>query len=129
MSENLLLDTCALIWLACRSRKLSPKTYTAIDDADIVYVSTISAWEIGLKVAKGQLTLSCSPREWFARAMDVHSLTPISLSLDVLMTANELPWHHRDPADRFITATAILQSLIIVTTDKHIAKYPVDTIC
>ena len=103
MSERcLLLDTCALIWLAIDAPELSGRSRTAIDEADMVCVSAISAWEISLKVARNALDLPLQPAEWFGRVLDHHHLNLAALSVDILVAANTLPWHHRDPADRFI---------------------------
>ena len=126
---KLVLDTCALLWLTTGDGKLSPLAKAAIDDAEVVLVSAISLWEIGLKQNKGQLELPLSPREWFQRALDVHGLAVASLSLDILSGANELPWHHRDPADRFIIATAIQEHCPVVTADAHFEQYGIDVLC
>lgn len=69
------------------------------------------------------------PRDWFERAIDVHRLNLTELSVEVLTHANELPRHHRDPADRFIIATAQLNGLGIVTGDKRFSSYDVETMC
>lgn len=126
---KLVLDTCALLWLATGGGKLSPVAKAAIDDAEVVLVSAISLWEIGLKQSKGQLELPLPPEEWFNRALDVHGLAVASLSLDILSRANELPWHHRDPADRFIIATAIQEQCPVVTADAHFEQYGIDVLC
>lgn len=123
MPENLILDTCALIWLVSADKKLSSHARREIDAATIVYVSAISAWEISLKVAKGQLKLPVLPLEWFERALAVHNLHIAALTPEVLIFANELPWHHHDPADRFIIATATIERLCVVTADKRFTEY------
>ena len=98
--RRLLLDTCALIWLVAGRQDLSDTAREAIDRADLVHVSAISAWEVSLKVARDQLNLPLPPRTWFDRALSRHNLASAPLTIDVLVSANELPWHHRDPADR-----------------------------
>ena len=68
MSErSLLLDTCALIWLSSGASQLTERARTAIDAADMVWVSAISVWEISLKVARETLELSAPPEAWFSR--------------------------------------------------------------
>ena len=129
MRRNLILDTCALVWLVSGNKRLSEDAKVEIEAAQVVYVSPISAWEVSLKTARGALELPLPPREWFDRALDAHHLTLSDLSVDVLMRANELPWHHRDPADRFIIATAKLDSLVVVTDDKRFQAYDVETLC
>lgn len=128
MRDGLILDTCALVWLACDSDRLSSHARGEIDASRRVYVSAISAWEISLKAARGTLELPMPAARWFERALDVHSLTLADLSVEVLVHANELPWHHRDPADRFIIATAQLNDLTVVTDDRRFDAYGVETI-
>jgi len=36
-----------------------------------------------------------------------------------------LPLHHRDPFDRLLVAQALVESLILVTSDKKLAQYGV----
>ena len=126
MSErSLLLDTCALIWLSTGASDLSEQARTSINTADTVWVSAISAWEISLKVVREALILPTAPDEWFNRTMDYHHLSLAALSVDVLVAANSLPWHHRDPADRFIIATARVLGAAVVTADRKFQQYDV----
>lgn len=128
MRKHLILDTCALVWLVAGHDRLSEEARREIESAQLVYVCPISAWEISLKCTRGTLELPLPPREWFDRALQVHHLTLTDLSVEVLMHANTLPWHHRDPADRFIIATAQKQSLAIVTGDERYKAYGVETL-
>lgn len=123
MPRSLLLDTCAVIWLVSGGKELSRSARRQIDEAPRVYVSAISAWEISLKAARGDMELPVEPEDWFHRVLEQHDLALAELSTDVLTAANRLPWHHRDPADRFILATARLRRLTIVTTDRRFPPY------
>lgn len=127
-NSNLMLDTCALIWLVSGSGKISKETLRKISEVEMVYVSAISAWEISLKVARNQLELPKEPKEWFEMAIECHNLFLIPLDLDILIQANNLPWHHRDPADRFIIASAIRENVTVVTADKRFNAYDIDVI-
>jgi len=98
---------------------------SAIDSADTVLVSSISAWEIGMKAARKQLEFPIPSKAWFLKALDVHGLTLADLSVDVLTGANELPWHHRDPADRFIISTAVVENCPVVTGDRRFLEYDI----
>jgi PIN domain nuclease of toxin-antitoxin system len=100
----------------------------AIDRADTVWVSAISAWEISLLVSKQKLILPDTSKSWFEKVLDQHRLSLAGLSVDVLVSANELPWHHRDPADRFIIATAQATGASVVTTDRKFELYDVPVV-
>ena len=126
--RRLILDTCALLWLASGSRRLSRRTIQEIDTARAVQVSAISAWEISLKVATQDLELPLPPADWFGAAVRNHGLIVAPLDVDILIAANQLPWHHRDPADRFIIATARRHRLTVVTGDKRFDLYGIAVI-
>lgn len=126
--KRLLLDTCALLWLVSGSERLSQRARDSIKRATVVYVSAVSAWEISLKVAQDALSLPRSPEEWFPLALDKHSLVLANLSVEVLCSANRLPFHHRDPADRFIIATAQLKKAAVVISDKRFSLYGIPLI-
>jgi PIN domain nuclease of toxin-antitoxin system len=128
MRRHLILDTCALVWLVAGHDRLSEEARADIEAAQLVYICPISAWEISLKAEKGTLELPLPPLEWFNRALDVHHLALTDLSVEVLMHANTLPWHHRDPADRFIIATAQMENLTVVTRDERFKDYGVKTL-
>lgn len=123
MAESLLLDTCALIWLATGSNELSKETRLLIARAPRVFVSAVSAWEIAVKCYKGKLTLPCDPRRWFTGVIEKYDLDVLGLDSDEMLAASELPWHHKDPADRFIIATAQKNSLPVVTGDGNFPLY------
>ena len=125
---NLLLDTCVLLWLASGSRSLSKEARRRIDNSFVVYVSPISLWEIARKVQQGMLQLPLEPSEWFARVREQHNLTLLSLSEAVMFRSATLPEIHKDPADRFIIATALINNLVIVSSDHNFPKYGVTCI-
>jgi PIN domain nuclease of toxin-antitoxin system len=125
----MILDTCALLWLASGDKKLSRSTLKEINQAPAVYISAISAFEIALKVAKGKLKLPKPPQEWFEKVSEHHGLTVLPLELNVCITAAQLPPIHNDPYDRFIIAAAKLHDLTVVTTDEQFEKYGLKVIC
>jgi len=129
MPDTMILDTCALLWLVSDSNRLSDSVRRDLDAAQFVYVSPISAWEIGILVKKDRLVLPKSPKDWFEAAVDAHDLVLAHLSVAVLTRANDLPWHHRDPADRFIIASANLLGATVVTADERFRAYDVPVVC
>ncbi|MFP4378154.1 MAG: type II toxin-antitoxin system VapC family toxin, partial [Spirochaetales bacterium] len=103
----MLLDTCALLWLVEGSARLSAETKQSIDREAIVAVSAISAFEIALKYRHNKLTLPMPPEEWWERSSAHHRIDILDLTPAVAMRATRLPAVHKDPADRFIIATAM----------------------
>lgn len=119
----MMLDTCALLWLSTRDRKLSRSAVKQINEAPAVYVSAISGFEIALKVARGRLDLPCSPKEWFENIVQHHGLEVLALELNVCIAAVQLPPIHDDPCDRFIIAAAKIHGLSVVTADERFEEY------
>jgi PIN domain nuclease of toxin-antitoxin system len=121
----MMLDTCALLWLATGGKELSRATLKEINEAPAVYISAISGFEVAIKMARGKLKLPHPPAEWFEKVVEHHGLTVLPLELDVCIKAAGLPPIHHDPCDRFIIAAAKLHDLAVVTTDGWFEKYGV----
>lgn len=122
-----LLDTCAVIWLGSDG-ELAAAAVRAIDEAAMdggVFVSPISAWEIGLLTARGRLRLSAEPVKWWRRLTDT-GVQVAPLSPDILIASSYLPAPNeqlRDPADRIIAATARDLDMRIVSRDSVLLDY------
>jgi PIN domain nuclease of toxin-antitoxin system len=123
----LLLDTCAVIWIA-EDQAISDTAARALDKAyatgQFVYVSPITAWEVGLLVAHGRLTTIIKPQLWFERVLDVPNMRLADMSPDLLISSSFLPGEPpRDPADRIIAATAREFGYALVTRDRELLHY------
>jgi PIN domain nuclease of toxin-antitoxin system len=123
----LLLDTCAVIWVA-EDQPISETAALAFDEAhaadQFVYVSPITAWEVGLLVARGRLTMIVKPQLWFGRLLDVANMRLADMSPDLLISSSFLPGEPpRDPADRIIAATAREYGYTLVTRDRLLLGY------
>jgi PIN domain nuclease of toxin-antitoxin system len=118
----ILLDTCALIWLAIGG--LSSPAKSLLDEGDTqALVSPISAWELGTLAARGRVTLAAEPQAWFRRALDAGlSLAP--MPWDVLLASTQLTAPTlRDPADRILAATARTYGYRLMTRDRPLLEF------
>jgi PIN domain nuclease of toxin-antitoxin system len=122
---NVLLDTCAFLWLAAGDPKLSKTAKQAIERSAVVFVSVMSGFEIALKHRRSKLYLPAEPGDWFTRIVLHHNLEVLALELDDAVRAATLPDFHRDPCDRFIIAAALRLGLPVVTTDPVFREYGV----
>ncbi|MBM4366313.1 MAG: type II toxin-antitoxin system VapC family toxin [Deltaproteobacteria bacterium] len=119
----IVLDTCTLLWLV--NGELPPAVAERIaNHDDAVLVTAVSAWEIGVKHAKGKLVLPMPPAEWWARVIDAHGLGEVPIEPAVALHATQLPPLHADPADRMIVATAMVLRATLLTPDPLIRAYP-----
>lgn len=124
-SSALLLDTHVLVWLATGDPRLSARFVDALGSEDNKpLVSTITAWEYADLHARGRFPGAVG----FSQILQSFVLEVVPLPVDVWRTAEHLPDIHRDPVDRMLVAHALLSDLPIATADRHIARYPVETI-
>ena len=126
--HRILCDTCALIWLATGDAKLSRMTRTIIREAELLCFSSISIWEIARKVKAGELEIPVSPTLFAAMLVKQYGMKELPLDNAVMLRSSALPEIHKDPADRFIIATALLNDCVVVTGDHRFSEYGVDTI-
>jgi PIN domain nuclease of toxin-antitoxin system len=118
----ILLDTHALIWLDEANPRLGSKASKAIDDAftaGTLMVSAISFWEVGTLVEKGRLRLEMDLAAW-RQDFFGQGLIELPVSGEIAIKAASLRPFHGDPADRLIAATALLNSLTLVTADERL---------
>ena len=128
MTKPLLLDTCALLWLASSPDRISADVRREIAESEVRYVSSMTFWEIVFKCQIGKLKLGLDPVVWLERVERKFALTVVGVSHELMVNAALLPLHHRDPADRFIIATALKMNLTVVTNDDNFQKYGIQTI-
>ena len=123
----LLLDTCAAIWFADNQRMSTPAV-DAMDRAfavnNPVFVSPISAWEIGILCARGRIRFPVPPQSWFQRLRTTRGMALADLSPEILIASSFLPGQApRDPADRILAATAREYGYRLVTRDRPLLDY------
>ncbi len=123
----MLLDTCAALWIA-KDDPLSKSFVAAFDEAlesnESVYVSPITAWELGILASRGRLTGAISPAKIFQIICGRPGIVPAILPPSVLIDSSFLPGAPpNDPADRIIIATAREYGLCVVTRDRLILSY------
>ena len=100
---------------------LSAKAIAAIRDAEQVYVSAVTGWEIAIKSSLGRIDTS---RE----VVDVvreSGFEELPVRLVHAAGVRALPWHHRDPFDRMLVAQARAEGLTLVSRDRLLRQYEV----
>lgn len=123
--KRLLLDTHVLLWWLAHDPALGFDAYEAIRDAhNDVYVSAASTWEASIKKALGKLE---APDD-LDRIVEVERFLKLPISLYHGQMAGQLPPYHRDPFDRMLVAQAQAEGLTVVTADRNIPRYGVQTL-
>jgi len=119
----MVLDTCAVIWLAFERENISEETLNSIEKSDEIIISTMSFWEIGIKIEKKKIVVPLSLKELIHLYVKNETVSIIPLDLNIILQSFELNWKHRDPVDRMIVATAMKYDRHIVTSDTVIKKF------
>ena len=116
---KLLLDTNVLIrWHA---GKIRPAATRAVQRAELVFVSAITAWEIAVKRAAGKLQMDRLVED----VVTSNKFVPLAVSLRHGDLVRDLPLHHTDPFDRMLIVQALDEGLTILTSDRVFELYRV----
>ena len=117
-----LLDTCAFIWAVQNSQRLSSTVLEILAGYDEVFVSQATFWEIAIKQTTGKIDFDKNSFE-LEEICDAEEINVLPLQTAYFERIKKLPLIHHDPFDRIIMATAIEESLTLLTCDSEIVKY------
>lgn len=121
----ILLDTHALVWMdqddAALGKAARRLVQAAWDSGDVA-VSAISFWECEMLHDAGCLKLPQSPNQWRAELLTA-GLIEIPINGEIAMLSVRLDLAHKDPADRFIAATAIIKGAALLTADSKLLQW------
>lgn len=124
----IILDTHTWVWFVSNSELFSRAAKRAVNAAvkrNEVFISSISAWEVALLVAKNRLQLTMDVNDWIAKSERLPFITFIPVDNSIAVRSVNLPRpFHSDPADRIIIATSIALGAPLVTKDDKLLNYP-----
>ena len=117
----IVLDTHAWVWWLATPAKLGRRAKRAIDKADRIGIPAICIWEIATKAEAGTLRFDRPHDVWIDEALtDDPRIELLHLLPRISVEAARFSWDHRDPADRFIVATARAHDAALITADARI---------
>jgi PIN domain nuclease of toxin-antitoxin system len=122
---KLLLDTHALLWWLADDARLGDQARDLIaDPGHDVLISTVSLWEIVVKIRVGKLQADIDE---ISAAIERQGFTLLGISPVHLSTLSGLPLHpdHRDPFDHLLVAQAITEAATLVSADRNMPRYSV----
>jgi PIN domain nuclease of toxin-antitoxin system len=119
---RLLLDTHTFIWWD--NGKLSRRVTALIQDAEEVYVSAATVWEMAIKASLGKLTIKAE----VAPAIADNGFLPLPIAVAHADRVRTLPFFHRDPFDRLLVAQAGMEALGLVSSDPKLRPYDVELV-
>ncbi|MDR1764715.1 MAG: type II toxin-antitoxin system VapC family toxin [Lachnospiraceae bacterium] len=120
-----LLDTHVALRIL-RDEPISSKAKAIIDDVTTeIFVSIASAWELAIKVGLGKLKYYGGVRA-FLDDIKLNDFTLLGVEEAHIEQVQALEYHHRDPFDRLLIATAIAEDMIFLSADENVPKYDVN---
>ncbi len=126
---RVLLDSNVFLWAATKDRRLSAIAQAVLDDlGNELLLSSVTPWELGIKVSQGKLTLPSALPQFVRAAIADLLISEVSVSFLHGFRSAELPLIHRDPFDRMLVAQALVEGVPIVSSDRRLAAYGVAVI-
>jgi len=121
----ILLDTHVVVWLAFEESRISPKARAAIDQARQTKgglgISDVTLYELSMLYRKHKIRISITLESFLSDVEKHFAVLPITGR--VCVRASSLPaTYPRDPFDRVIGATALVEGLTLITADGEIRK-------
>ncbi len=126
---KLLLDTQCWLWWFSEPERLSEEAIAQIsDEANEVWFSVASVWEIGIKVAIGKLPLPEPIDGYISTRMIQLGARSLEIKASHALQAASLPLIHKDPFDRMLIAQSQIEAMTLVSADSMFDRYDVSVI-
>ena len=120
-----IIDTHTFLWFGDKSDKLPASIRDLIIDPDnAIQISVASFWEIGIKASTGKLPLTNCLLELEAIA-GKQSIEILPITVEAISLIQQLPFHHKDPFDRILAATALVTGSVLLSAGTIFDAYGV----
>jgi len=122
---NLLLDTHIWIWNELEPWKITSEINRELASPDNqLWLSPVSVWETVVLLEKRRISLKQDFRQWVDESVTALQLQEAALTWEVAHELRFTVLGHRDPADRFLVATAKVYNLTLITSDERLLSVP-----
>ena len=115
-----LLDTNVVLWLSENKPRISQIKSMLLSEESQVFISTVSFWEIAIKVRTGKLAVNLEQLRSYA---EIHDFNELPITSKYMSSYLELPLLHKDPFDHMLLAQAIYSPMRLITGDSFLADY------
>ena len=125
---DILLDTHVALWFFEDDKRLSKSAAEVIYNLEnMIYVSIVSPWELGIKLSIGKLKFD-GGIDSFMDTIYKNEFALLGIDSKHIKAVTKLPFIHRDPFDRMLIAQAMVEEMVILTADENIQNYDIKTI-
>lgn len=114
----IVLDTHVWLWWISDPGRPPHAARSAIDAGPRIGISTLSAWEVALLVARGRIELDREVSTWVRQAVSRDRVEPVAPSVAAEAARLDGETSLGDPVDRLIYATARALRARLVTRDR-----------
>ncbi|MDR0446233.1 MAG: type II toxin-antitoxin system VapC family toxin [Oscillospiraceae bacterium] len=119
-----LIDTHVALWVL-KGEPISDEANAVINDLGVeIFVSIVSAWEVAIKVTLGKLKYDGGVKA-FLDDIKLNDFRMLGVEETYIEQLERLEYHHRDPFDRLLVATAVAEGMTFISADENIPKYNV----
>ena len=126
---KILLDTHIFLWALTEPKRLGKNAKSLLKSRkNQLYLSAASSWEISIKAGLGKLPLPEPPDKYISSRMVSLKVKPLNVRHYHTFVVYQLPFHHKDPFDRILIATAIAENIHLMSADEKFCDYDVDLI-
>lgn len=119
------LDTHVWIWSVDAPARLSPRIQDVVESGEHeLLLSAITFWETLMLIERGRIGSSIDARGWVEHALREYPITQIPIDRRIAFESRIPQMPVRDPADRFIAATARIHDAVLLTHDRALLESP-----
>lgn len=124
-----LLDTMVWLWSVGPTEKIGRAGLEILSrGSEEIYLSAVSSSEIAIKVKLGKFELPEEPGPYVRTRLAAQGIRPLPVTQDHGLKVYDLPLHHNDPFDRLLVAQAMVEEMVILTSDRMFKKYPAELV-
>jgi PIN domain nuclease of toxin-antitoxin system len=117
-----------LIWWITSDKRLSAKAKMLIRSRrNSLFWSVASTWEISIKHGLGRLSFDYPPEKLLPKELEKNAVNTLTIEHEHAFLAGSLPMYHKDPFDRMLIAQSKIESLGVISNDKALTLYDIDT--
>lgn len=124
-----LLDTVVWLWSVGPTELIGNAGLEILRRGDReIYLSVASVWEISIKARTGKFELPEEPARYIPSRLALQGIRGLPISQNHVIKTYDLVLHHNDPFDRLIIAQALVEEMVILTSDRLFRKYPAEVV-